>query len=462
MIRLVRLALFVALCLFGVGVSGFEGARAESMFERLVMPGDLAQAHAKLQDNCQNCHASFDQGAQSSLCIDCHKPIAADLTAASGFHGRSPEVRALECSNCHKDHQGRDFALVQLDRETFDHSMTDFKLLGAHAKAECSSCHLPGKKMSAAPSDCVSCHKLDEPHRGALGPDCGRCHGADRWSEVKFFDHSKTKFALTGGHEKLTCSACHAGEVWKGLPLDCVGCHKIDDVHKSGFGPACADCHETAKWTLIHFNHDRDTKFALKGKHAKVACTACHAVGTEAKQAPSACIDCHKADDVHKGALGPDCAACHSSEAWTKDVVFDHGLTRMPLLGLHAVVPCAGCHASKDFAATDLACVSCHQKDDIHKGALGDACSDCHNPNGWAFWRFDHDSQTKFSLTGAHKGLKCDSCHAAGTTPAKVSTVCATCHQKQDVHKGTFGANCELCHSTTTFKGARLQVAPKP
>lgn len=439
-----------------------QGAAAESLFEKLVMPGDLAAAHSKLQSNCQNCHTSFDKGTQPELCLNCHKTVAADVTVGTGFHGRSPEAKALACSTCHNDHQGVDFNLLPLDRETFDHALTDFALAGAHAATDCQSCHVAGKKFAQAPSGCIDCHKKIEPHKGALGTDCARCHSETHWAEVKAFDHSTTQFALVGAHLKLECNSCHVGEVWKGLPKTCVECHKIDDVHQGRFGADCESCHAPAKWVDVKFSHDRDTKFALTGKHKTADCAACHAAGTDPVKTPQDCIGCHRAEDVHKASLGTDCAGCHSTSNWRQEVKFDHGLTKMPLIGLHAVVPCEGCHIGKDFAAADVGCISCHAAKDVHKAALGPNCAACHTPNGWAFWKFDHDQQTKFALTGAHKGLTCNACHLAGTVPEKVSVVCASCHEKQDVHKGSFGVNCAACHKTSGFEGAKLQLAPGP
>jgi hypothetical protein len=371
-------------------------------------------------------------------------------------------VASLPCSTCHADHKGRDFAMVALDSETFDHALTDFTLVGAHVSVPCESCHVADKTFAQAPSACIRCHEKIEPHKGALGKDCARCHTESRWTEAKAFDHSRTKFALAGAHEKLECAACHAGEVWTGLPLECVGCHKIDDVHENRFGAVCTTCHTSAKWTEVKFDHDRDTKYDLTGKHRDTKCNACHLPGTDPKKTPQDCIGCHKADDVHAASLGTDCASCHGTKGWAQEVVFDHDLTRMPLIGMHAVVPCEGCHASKAFGATEIACASCHTPDDVHKASLGTDCATCHNPNGWAFWRFDHDSQTDFDLTGAHKGMACEGCHAANTDPAKQPVICASCHKKQDVHKGRYGADCGACHMTSTFKGAKLKLPKAP
>ena len=60
--------------LFLVSIALFSGlgARAATL-ERLIMPGALSQAHAKLEDNCSVCHDRASRERQTSLCLECHK-----------------------------------------------------------------------------------------------------------------------------------------------------------------------------------------------------------------------------------------------------------------------------------------------------------------------------------------------------------------------------------------------------
>src|SRR6185295_12202857 len=67
-------------------------ARAQGIFEKLVMPGPLIGAHAELEKTCKSCHEPFAQQSQSGLCMACHKPIAADRQAKRNYHGRHPEA----------------------------------------------------------------------------------------------------------------------------------------------------------------------------------------------------------------------------------------------------------------------------------------------------------------------------------------------------------------------------------
>jgi Cytochrome c3 len=116
-------------------------ARAPGMFEKLVLPGPLIGAHAKLEKTCKSCHEPFQQKSQTGLCFACHRPIAADRRARRNFHGRRPEALKRECKTCHTEHKGRTFDIVQLNREPFNHAFTNFSLAGSHKRASCDGCH---------------------------------------------------------------------------------------------------------------------------------------------------------------------------------------------------------------------------------------------------------------------------------------------------------------------------------
>ncbi len=433
-------------------------AAAQSLWERLVLPGDLTEPHAKLQNDCSNCHVDFAKGAQTPLCLDCHKETRADIDARTGFHGRSREAQAFECNHCHTDHEGRDFEIVIIDQDTFDHTQTDFALVGAHGGAPCGDCHEEGKPFREAPSACFECHREDDRHDGNLGKDCQNCHKSTAWAEVTAFDHSKTEFPLTNAHEKVGCAACHAGEIYEDLPTTCIGCHRIQDIHDNRFGPKCEECHSNTKWTEIKFDHDKNTDFTLTGAHRDAVCNDCHANNIHDNSMKGACQECHGTDDPHLGALGPRCDSCHTTSGWIVDVRFDHDLTTFPLIGQHGVVPCEACHRDQRYRMEQTGCAACHAAEDVHKGRLGERCATCHNPNGWALWLFDHDRQTRFALTGAHGKVKCETCHSQpAATGQSLPLSCIGCHGGDDVHRGRFGRNCSACHSTATWKGARLK-----
>ncbi|MEQ1669717.1 MAG: cytochrome c3 family protein [Hyphomicrobium sp.] len=452
-----RAALRILLLLVTSLLLAANTAHSQSLFEKLVMPGDVIEGHAKYEKTCESCHESFSKESQRRLCLDCHKDVAKDIVEKKGMHGRRADIVTVECKHCHTDHKGRKENIVQFDKQTFNHNQTDFELKGAHRQTRCEGCHEAGKLYRAAALTCIGCHKKDDTHKGDLGEDCSRCHSEDTWRKQKTYDHSKTKFPLEGAHKDVQCAGCHIGERYKNLPRACIDCHKAQDPHGGRYGSKCETCHASKKWKETHFDHSKSTKFPLKGEHTTVKCDACHKGDLYKEKLAVTCVSCHKKNDPHKGQLGSKCESCHAETGWRKKVAFDHDLTRFPLIGLHAAVPCEECHRTETYKDTPRACESCH-KDKTHEGRLGAACGRCHNPNGFALWRFNHDKETKYPLTGAHKGLQCHSCHTVkGAAKVTAPSTCYACHSADDAHRGAFGRNCETCHVTETFRQRRAR-----
>ena len=183
--------------------------------------------------------SSFTKGSQSRLCLACHKDINKDRELGKGLHGKRPDAVKPNCNVCHTDHKGRTADVVQFDKETFNHALTNFPLIGGHKEPACDGCHKPNVKFRNAPNQCIGCHKSTDKHKGRLGENCQSCHSEESWAKVRTFDHSKTKFPLTGGHEKVTCAACHPNEKYKGVPLACSSCHQLQDVHQGKYGAKC-------------------------------------------------------------------------------------------------------------------------------------------------------------------------------------------------------------------------------
>ncbi len=65
--------------------------------ENLVMPGPLAQAHAPNENQCAQCHANDKNTSQRSLCLNCHKDIAQDISKKDGYHGRFEFIAKKDC-----------------------------------------------------------------------------------------------------------------------------------------------------------------------------------------------------------------------------------------------------------------------------------------------------------------------------------------------------------------------------
>ena len=429
--------------MFAAIIGGAEIAHAQNILQQLVSPGALTAKHAEYEAKCESCHASFDRTAQSRLCLDCHKEVAADFAARRGFHGRFPPA-GQPCFTCHTDHRGRDQNIVVFEPARFDHQVTDYALREKHVGVDCQSCHRAGDLYREAASDCATCHKPDEPHKGQLGTECQSCHNESNWEEIRF-DHSKTDFPINSAHRGIECVGCHADEHYTDLSSTCISCHRADDEHKGDLGERCETCHTGAQWEQVRFDHSK-TDFALTGAHARSECTDCHADQRFANT-PTSCVSCHREDDVHKARLGQNCATCHTADNW--DVAkFDHGKTKFPLLGKHFDTRCEDCHiqpSTKVALKTD--CLSCHREDDDHKGTFGASCEQCHTANNWTTTSFDHTRKTSFVLSGEHASAKCEDCHAPGSPDANIATTCLSCHQPDDVHDKQLGANCEQCHN---------------
>lgn len=386
---------------------------------------------------CESCHVKSKRFSEApSDCYSCHRK----QEPHEGKLGR-------DCASCHDS--------ISWGRINFDHDKTAFPLRDKHKDVACYSCHF-GNRYKSTPQQCVSCHAPDDVHRGERGPKCADCHNTSGWKTAKFDHARETGFALEGIHARLDCADCHRGGNLKApLPRDCEGCHRGEDAHATRFGPKCGTCHGNEKWLPAQFDHTRDTKWPLEGRHEKVACHACHTAATATQHLDTTCITCHRADDVHASKLGVDCSQCHTPAGWRGDTGFDHDLTEFPLVGLHVTVPCEQCHLTRAYKGAGARCVDCHRSDDFHKGGLGTDCARCHSANGWRIWEFDHGKETHFALTGAHGKVTCAGCHKQPADQVKLDSSCAYCHAQDDVHLGQYGRQCQQCHSTLTFKGAR-------
>ena len=436
-------------------VLGCCGLAQGQGIESILSPGKVIQGHAKVEDDCGACHVKLDRSAQDGLCAACHKDVGADVRNRAGYHGR---IKPQTCKACHTDHKGRGAKIVEFDTKQFDHALSDYLLRGAHLKTDCAKCHVAGKKYSEAPSDCLSCHRKDDVHKGSLGNKCVDCHTEVNWKESRI-DHDKTRFPLTGKHVDTKCADCHKNDRYKETPRACVACHKKDDDAKKGhqgqYGDKCETCHNAKAWKPSTFNHDTATRYVLRGKHRSTACGDCHTGHLYKDKVSSECYACHKKDDKHKESLGKDCGSCHSERGWKEQVKFDHDKTSFPLLGQHNKIECKACHKSAVYKEAPKECIGCHRKDDKHDKTLGEKCGDCHNERDWKTTqgRFDHD-KTKFKLRNAHAEgkLKCNACHKDLRSYRLTPLDCYACHKKDDKHEGQQGKACEQCHSDASWK----------
>lgn len=384
---------------------------------------------------CQDCHKDTNYKETPKACIACHRK---DDT----HKGRFGE----KCQTCHNE---RDWKTILFNHD----KSTKFALHGKHRTTDCESCHKAPLYKEKPRTTCIACHRPDDVHKGSLGEKCETCHNERSWTTTSFNHDKDTKFPLRDKHKSAKCQSCHSGANYKEkLPLNCYGCHKKQDEHKGKYGEKCETCHGEKTWKPSTFNHDRDTKYMLRGKHFKVKCESCHKGSLYKDKLTSVCYDCHQSDDKHKGQEGKKCEQCHSEKDW-KETSFDHSKSKFPLLGKHYKVECKKCHLSLQFKDAPSDCYACHKNDDVHKRHLGTECARCHNSRDWKIWDFNHDKDTKFKLDGAHKPLECLACHNKPMEKqVKAPTNCYGCHSKDDVHDNNFGRQCERCHVSSSFK----------
>lgn len=480
-------------------------------------PGPLSKAHSSLNGptHCTACH-SIGAGTKKFKCLACHTEIRRRLAEGRGLHATLVKQIGDQstCVHCHSEHNGEVFVPIRwdVDLDKFDHRQTGYPLEGGHQGLACQKCHSPEHIPAAERSQvkikdlrrtylgltrgCVPCH-ADE-HHGQL-PDCQRCHALVKWKPAGGFEHTKARFQLSGAHQRVACSKCHAREEgpkpfvkYTGIAFSsCTPCHS--DPHRGAFTAPCESCHNDVSWkqqvrTAQVFDHSR-THFPLEGKHATVGCEKCHRSSNfKEPVAHDKCVSCHT-KDPHSGqflarAGGIECAGCHTVQGWkpTTFVAARHAETHYPLGGRHAAVACGKCHIPKGaetvYKVRFERCTDCHE--DIHRAQFrdepyGNRCEECHTVGGFRPSTFSLARHRKsgYPLEGAHTAVACGECHsekeAGNPQPAHpaagrfryVDRSCTACHQ--DPHQGQFrermaaaqaggAAGCPSCHSMRSWQ----------
>jgi hypothetical protein len=371
------------------------------------------------------------------LCKDCH------TTAKEGFLKFLP-VDHAGCASCHRDvHEGKFGARCEschsesgwkeiksnLKGDRDFHQKTRFPLKGRHQSVECASCHgpTPGhplKLKGLAFSTCSACHQ--DAHLGqmqlltrAKDKSCDSCHTEEGFLPTRFTleRHSETLYPLEESHRAVSCEQCHrpepslAAKISKPLqqklgklkrrPLfslalfdfkrpteRCETCHA--DVHEGQFAKkegGCTHCHALTAFTNVRFDHTRDSRFPLTGKHAAAACGSCHAPDEKGQKVVRyrplslTCAGCHT--DVHAAQLSEgnpdtDCERCHTTADFKKTgFLHQPPFTEFLLDGKHAQVSCAKCHPALALPGRTTVtrykplpkdCAGCHE--DFHHGGF--------------------------------------------------------------------------------------------
>jgi hypothetical protein len=391
------------------------------------------------QRGCGGCHADPHQGELSTNCAQCHteRTWVAEGQIAKHARTRFPLIGAhvgVACFRCHPGAQANNFKRADTHCDSCHHSdlkratspdhaalgwvencqrchtpiewgsggfvHNAFPLTGGHQAVACNACHTNGQ-FTGVSHACSACH-LDD-FQSTTNPNhimagfsqrCEDCHTTQAWGGAGFVHN---KFPLTGAHQAVACTVCHANGVYSGLPHDCNSCHAQDYLNTNNpnhtaaaFSTQCQDCHSTTTWGGAGFVHN---KFPLTGAHQATACAACHTNGQYAGT-PQACSACHLAD--YQAAANPNhaavgfpmtCEQCHNTTSW-QGAVFNH--TFNITSGPHRVYDCTECHRVPGNVHV-VSCTHCHAHTQAeaggeHQGVPGyvwdsNACVGCH-PTG--------------------------------------------------------------------------------
>jgi ubiquitin len=185
------------------------------------MPGKVTAAHAKIEQDCKQCHDRANRERQAQLCSTCHKDCRRRRARPHGLARPHTERRPDPVQRLPHRAPGRDGDIVHLSPLALNHTATDFPLEGRHASVPCSSCHASGKRYREAPRQCAACHRDDDAHLRSSRPRLREVHapaaGATRASITMPPD--TTSGAVTPA---FACASCHAGNRYDGRrPVAC-------------------------------------------------------------------------------------------------------------------------------------------------------------------------------------------------------------------------------------------------
>ncbi|MDF1696129.1 MAG: hypothetical protein P1U56_09870 [Saprospiraceae bacterium] len=352
----------------------------QSKFNHNTTSFELKGSHIKV--GCFECHTSTANATtifqdkltiQETNCIECHADVH------EGKFG-------TDCIQCHSEESF--FALKEMN--SFDHSITDFPLIGQHVLVDCKLCHTDRFTAPIDHHECKNCHQ--DYHHGEFkkdgqSPDCIACHTVNEKFTYTTFgptEHQASFFPLEGAHLATPCFACHVDEEhwsFRNIGQSCVDCH--DDIHENEINAIyypnqdCTVCHTSESWRDISFDHST-TQWDLTGQHSNIECRTCHfesvenstTIKQQFSNLESECISCHA--NIHGDQFAieqiTDCRRCHVTASWFP-TNFNHNNTNFPLEGKHLEADCNACHTSSAqingqstiiYQIEKHECIDCH------------------------------------------------------------------------------------------------------
>lgn len=494
---------------------------------------DLGAAHtATASDQCVRCHDTADVRDLHPTCSTCH-------------NGTVDTSGTVDCANCHTD-QGTDYH-TGMSASHVGFTSAGCAGTGCHPSGNVVDAHAryvgPGKQFPQYQDTCALCHLNADPGRinwaTINGSTCGTCHGwpHDRQKHTATSSTSQECVAchetnwvidvhginiVNDATEAYKCNWCHdnptQGDMtWNKTTSDCEQCHDKSPAagkhyaaapHEATAETGCQNCH----YMEMAPEHDKatagpvdcvtchETKVdAFTGAWDKT-CAACHAArhdGMNAKHAStrtecggSGCHNVADAADVHKGAQGGGCKACHTSRdalPTTTDCLECHN-GAADHHELHNATPanpvgCQGCHfgyLDEEHAALGYECATCHDSTDpVVAGAIASndvRCLTCHPDsihNAFQAYEFETANASMHRVDSTKSGMR-SSFLVNGTTytmtlPSAASFLkpgltydsmvgCTDCHSYSGAagpHGATMQTNIDPAYSAS-WKGAYL------
>lgn len=404
----------------------------------------LTGAHKNVQ--CYNCHTKkVWQPLKYKRCTNCH------TDPHKGSFGSN-------CQKCHSTDSwqaGSNLSSNETSLKDFDHQKTRFPLTGQHRSVTCQRCHGSTIGKIKNFSQCSDCH--NNPHGQEFqtnwkAKQCNDCHLTEGWQILSFLHNKDSRYKLTGQHTLVACEKCHQNRTYRWLTRtpQCNVCHQ--DIHNKQFGiQACSNCHTTAGFSHMEFDHNTQSRFKLEGVHRYVNCQSCHQQG-KFRPLSTNCKSCH--NDFHQGELGQQCENCHTPTRFNA-INFDHNKnSNFKLDGQHQYLNCNQCHQNFKYKLGLKRCADCHN--DVHNNSFGKNCERCHNTKTFAMKNNFHDFG-EYELKGTHNQLNCLVCHGPNQPVRSLKPQCQSCHQ--DPHMNSLSMRCQNCHGQNTWLPTQFRHA---
>jgi hypothetical protein len=443
---------------------------------------------------CISCHADLegkefphDESLAKAVCSPCHSDVAS--LYQEGLHGKAVangDPLAPHCQDCHGTH---DILRAKDLRSAVAPSRIPFV---------CGRCHQEGAPVQRQ-RDIPQAHILENYSESIHGEallkkglivtaTCVSCHTAHL-----ILPHTDRRSTIARSNIAATCASCHAqiedvhrkvirGDLWEKeahvLPA-CVDCHQPHKVRKVFYdqGMADRDCLRCHEQEAIKASSDGRSLFVntaelAQSRHAKTACSQCHAGVNASKVRPCEsltqkvnCASCHpEVAEQYQGSVhgqllakndpnAPTCLECHGTHGTLgkrepRSTTFP---TNVPDL-------CARCHregqkAAVRYTGTEHEIIeryteSIHGKGLLKSGLVVTAmCTDCHTAHS------ELPASNPASTVNRDKiGSTCGRCHH-GIEEQFVRSI----HSRQVSKTDKELPICSDCHTAHTIRRTDLE-----